>query len=89
MTIKMLDCGETATTWYKNENQKFLDLLEETIYIQWELEPYYRDWKSHLATFGWADFSYHCCEFFRVTYHWDGKPVEISSIEYPVNLLEQ
>lgn len=48
MTIKMLDCGETATTWYKNENQKFLDLLEETIYIQWELEPYYRDWKSHL-----------------------------------------
>lgn len=88
MTIKMLDCGETVSTWYKNDSQKFLDLLEETIYIQWELEPWYRNWKFHLDTFGWADFSYHGCEFFRVTYHWDGKPVEISPIERPENLLE-
>ena len=64
--------AETKTTavFHVAKNEKLLDRLEETLYITQELEPYFRDWKSHLATFGWADFSYHCAEFFRVSYDW-------------------
>lgn len=82
------DNAETAV-FHVAEKESFLDRLEETLYITQELEPYFRDWKTHLATFGWADFSYHCAEFFRVSYGWNNQPIEVKPIDYPVNRLEQ
>lgn len=89
-TYNIID-AETKTTavFHVAESEKLLDRLEETLYITQELEPYFRDWKSLLATFGWADFSYHCAEFFRVSYDWAGSIIEVKPISYPVNRLEQ
>lgn len=89
-TYNIIDAeSKTTAVFHVAKNEKLLDRLEETLYITQELEPYFRDWKSHLTTFGWADFSYHCVEFFRISYGWTGSLIEVKPIDYPVNRLEQ
>lgn len=48
------------------DNEKFLDRLEETLYILFELEPKSREWKREFLKHLSANFTYHFCEDSRV-----------------------
>ena len=43
-----------------------LDMLEDLLYILWELTPTHREWKSHLAAQDACVFDYHGVDFFRL-----------------------
>ena len=46
--------------------ENFLDRLEETLYILFELEPKSRTWRHEFLKHLSADFTYHFCEDSRV-----------------------
>lgn len=46
--------------------ENFLDRLEETLYILFELEPKSRTWRRDFFEHLYADFTYHFCEDARV-----------------------
>lgn len=46
--------------------ENFLDRLEETLYILFELEPKSRTWRREFLKHLSADFTYHFCEDSRV-----------------------
>ena len=48
------------------DTEKFLDRLEETLYILFELEPKSREWRREFLKHLSADFTYHFCEDSRV-----------------------
>ena len=63
------------------EDEKFLDKLEEVLYIVSELTPMnHREWKKALATHGIATFTYHNVEFSNVVYEWGSKEIEVLDI---------
>ena len=48
------------------DTENFLDRLEETLYILFELEPKSREWRREFLKHLYADFTYHFCEDSRV-----------------------
>ena len=48
------------------DTETFLDRLEETLYILFELEPKSRAWRREFLTHFSTDFTYHFCEDSRV-----------------------
>lgn len=48
------------------DTENFLDRLEETLYILFELEPKSRTWRREFLKHLSADFTYHFCEDSRV-----------------------
>ena len=51
------------------DNENFLDRLEETLYILFELEPMFRYWRQDFLKNLSICFTYHLCENFRVEKH--------------------
>lgn len=48
------------------DTENFLDRLEETLYILFELEPKSREWRREFLKHLYTDFTYHFCEDARV-----------------------
>ena len=48
------------------DTENFLDRLEETLYILFELEPKSREWKREFLKHLSVEFTYHFCEDSRV-----------------------
>ena len=49
--------------------EKFLDRLEETLYILFELEPMFREWKHDFLLHNSTYFTYHMTETYAVEKH--------------------
>lgn len=75
-----VNCDETTTS--------LLDVIEETLYVLWELEPAGRDWKWEWVRFHSALFAYSFEPPQRVTsrlLNTDGSEVEILVEDVPLS----
>lgn len=66
-TIRDLESGENAI-FTVQPNEDWLDRLEETLYVLYELTPCYRQWKSDICRFDGTMFQYGCYEEYMVLY---------------------
>lgn len=64
-TYNILTIGTSLEPKLAN-TENFLDRLEETLYILFELEPKSRTWRREFLKHLSADFTYHFCEDSRV-----------------------
>lgn len=66
-TIRDLESGENAV-FTVQPNEDWLDQLEETLYVLYELTPCYRQWKSDICRFDGTMFQYGLYEEYMVLY---------------------
>lgn len=66
--------SETATIQW-DVDTSICDLIEEQLYILWELRPLERYWQREFCTNGWTRFIYGLYEQFSVSYPWDNSNI--------------
>ena len=66
--------SETATIQW-DVDTSICDLIEEQLYILWELRPLEREWRRQFCNNGLWRFIYGLYEQFSVSYPWDNSNI--------------